>query len=163
MTKFGNGTMKYVSAWYDPASLLASGVSATYNGKAKNAQLVISHGCRPFTHGAWCSPGFWKNAKDGAWALVGHSKTELFNTTVNDFFYSGTYAVDPTLQAVLASPPTYSGAPSQGTGVSCAMNAFNATGAYLSNGLPGYQFDCDMMLYGNESDTCPIDHFGHWK
>ena len=51
MTKFGNGTFKYVSGWYDP-STLPGAVSATYDGNARNVQLVISHGCRPFDEGA---------------------------------------------------------------------------------------------------------------
>ena len=55
MTKFGNGTFKYVSGWYAPATLPGN-VSASYDGRVRNAQLTISHGCRPFTHGAWCSP-----------------------------------------------------------------------------------------------------------
>jgi hypothetical protein len=46
MTKSGNGTFKYISDFYDLDTLI-SNVSATYDGKAKNAQLVISHGCLP--------------------------------------------------------------------------------------------------------------------
>jgi hypothetical protein len=62
MTKFGNGTFKYVSGWYD-LSTLAGAVSATYDGDAKNVQLVISHGCKacttpatpvPANGGAYC-------------------------------------------------------------------------------------------------------------
>ena len=50
MTKTGNGTFKYISGWYDP-STLPGAVVGTYDGKAKNTQLVISHGCRPFVRG----------------------------------------------------------------------------------------------------------------
>src|SRR5512140_1119512 len=64
MTKYGNGTFKYISGWYDP-STLPGAVVATYDGKLKNAQLTVSHGCRPFAQGAWCSPGFWRNAQAG--------------------------------------------------------------------------------------------------
>jgi hypothetical protein len=71
MTKTGNGAFKYVGPYVNPATLLQGTVVATYDGKPKNAQLVISHGCRPFTGGAWCSPGFWRNATDAAWALTG--------------------------------------------------------------------------------------------
>src|SRR6266498_2274593 len=55
MTKTASGTFKYVSGWYDPTSLPGS-VSATYDSKAKNAQLVISHGCRPFNKGPGARP-----------------------------------------------------------------------------------------------------------
>jgi hypothetical protein len=161
MTKFGNGTFKYISGWLDPRTLPGN-VTATYDGKAKNAQLTISHGCRPFTHGAWCSPGFWRNAEPGAWALVNHSPTELFNDTVYPVWYGATFAVNPTLYDVLHDSPTYSGPPLAGTS-GYALNAFNATGAYLTNNIPGYQYDDNSRLYGNESDTCPIDHFGDFK
>jgi hypothetical protein len=161
MTKFGNGTFKYVSAWYDP-STLPGNVTATYDGKAKNAQLVVSHGCRPFKEGAWCSPGFWGNATDAAWALTGYSKTDLFNATVYDYFYGATFAADPTLYTVVSTQGgTYKGAPVPGTS-GYELNAFNAVGAFLSNNIPGYQFDWDVMTAGG-SDACPIDHFGNFK
>lgn len=161
MTKTGNGTFKYISDWYSP-STLPGNVSATYDGKAKNAQLVISHGCRPFKEGAWCSPGFWMNASDAAWALTGKSKNDLFNSTVYDYFYGATFPADPTLYTVLSTNGgTYKGAPVPGTS-GYALNAFNATGAFLSNNIPGYQFDWDVMVAGG-SDACPIDHFGNFK
>lgn len=160
MTKFGSGVFKYVSGWYDPSTLPGS-VTATYDGSPRNAQLVISHGCRPFTDGAWCSPGFWRNAEDGAWALVGHTRGELFNQTVYDYWYGATFLADPTLQTVLNNPPTYSGPPLPGTS-GYALNAFNATGAYLTEALPGYSFNWTVMQSG-ASDACPIDHFGNWK
>ncbi len=162
MTKFGNGTFKYVSGWYEP-STLPGAVSATYSGNIKNVQLVISHGCRPFNKGAWCSPGFWMNATDDAWALTGHSRMDLFNTTVYDYWYGATFALDPTLATVLTTKGgTYKGSPVPGTS-GYQLNAFNAVGAFLTNNIPGYQFDFDVMLNGNESDTCPIDHFGNFK
>lgn len=162
MTKFGNGTFKYISAWYDP-NILPGAVTATYDGKAKNAQLTISHGCRPFKIGAWCSPGFWRNAAAGAWALLGDTATptSLFNSTVYDYWFGKTFPVDPTLATVLNNPTIYSGAPFPGTS-GYALNAFNATGAYLTSKIPGYTFDFNVMQ-GNESDTCPIDHFGNFK
>jgi hypothetical protein len=160
MVKFGNGTFKYVSAWYDP-STLPGNVSATYDGSAKNAQLVISHGCRPFTQGAWCSPGFWRNALDGAWALTGYSRTDLFNPNVYDYWYGTTFPIDPTLQAVLGSPQIYSGAPVAGTS-GYPLNAFNATGAFLTDQIPGYAFDYDVMQSGS-SEACPVDHHGNFK
>jgi hypothetical protein len=169
MSKFGNGTFKYVSGWYDPPTLPGN-VVATYDGNAKNAQLTISHGCRPFTEGAWCSPGFWHNAQAGAWALTGYNGSEAFNTTVYAAFYGATFSVNPTLLTVLTTTgATYKGPgvagtdprtdPSQG-GV--ALNAFNATGAFLSDNIPGYTYD-PALLTQDESNTCPIDSFGNFK
>jgi hypothetical protein len=164
MTKTGNGTFKYVSGYYNPATLPAGVVIATYDGKAKNAQLVISHGCRPFVNGSWCSPGFWKNAADAAWAVTGHAKTELFNATVYDGFYGALLSDNPTLGTVVGTNGgTYTGPGVAGTQFpTLSMNAFNAVGAYLSNQIPGYQFD--PALYGGDDQlTCPIDHHGNFK
>jgi hypothetical protein len=164
MIASGNGTYKYVSGWYEP-STLPGNVIATYDGIAKNAQLTISHGCRPKGTG-WCSPGFWKNATAGAWALTGHSPSDLFNVTVYDYWYGASFAVNPTLQVVLNNPPIYSGSPQAGTS-GYALNAFNATGAMLTDALKaalpdfgGFSFDA---LANDHSDTCPIDHFGNVK
>lgn len=160
MTKYGNGTFKYVSAWYDPDDLVAFPVTATYDGKVKNTQLVVSHGCRPFNNGAWCSPGFWKNAQAGAWSLVGKSPSDLFDGFVYDYWF-GNSLPGITLGTVLNNPPTYSGPPVSGTS-GYSLNAFNATGAALTNLIPGYQFDWDVMMAGG-SDACPIDHYGNFK
>jgi len=157
MTKFGNGTFKYISAWYEP-STLPGNVTATYDGRAKNAQLTISHGCRPFNNGAWCSPGFWRNAQASAWALINVSPGAAFNTTVVPGFYDTAFVADPTLQTVLNNANIYSGAPSGPLG----LNAFNATGAFLTNNIPGFSFDI-TALSDDDSNTCPIDHFGHFK
>jgi hypothetical protein len=158
MTKSGNGTFKYVSGWYSP-STLPGNVSATYNGSARNAQLVISHGCRPFTHGAWCSPGFWRNAEDAAWTLIGVSKSALFNQTVVPGFYDTASGADPTLNTVLTTPGANTfGGPSAPYG----LNAFNATGAYLTDRIPGYDFD-PSFVQDDDSQTCPIDHHGNFK
>ena len=159
MTKTGNGAFKYVSAWYDP-STLPGNVTATFDGKAKNAQLVISHGCRPFTNGAWCSPGFWKNAEAGAWALVGKSPSDMFDGIVYDYWF-GNSLPSITLGTVLNAPSTYSGPPVPGTS-GYALNAYNATGAALTNQIPGYQFNWNVMMAGG-SDACPIDHHGNFK
>ena len=163
MVKSGNGAFKYVSGWYDPSTLFPEVVVGTYDGRPKNVQLVISHGCRPLpeTTGAWCSPGFWRNAKDGAWALTGKTKADLFNSSVYDIWYGATFAANPTLETVLNNAPTYSGPPVPGTS-GYALNAFNGTGAYLTNNIPGYHFDWDVMVAGG-SDACPIDHFGNFK
>jgi hypothetical protein len=166
MTKSANGTFKYVSGWYAPGTL-AGNVSATYDGKPKNVQLVISHGCRPFTSGAWCSPGFWMNATDAAWALTGYTRADLFNSTVYAGFYGASFVADPTLNVVL----TTSGGTYKGPGIAGsdprtqspnALNAFNATGAFLSDHIPGYTYD-PALLSADESTSCPIDHFGNFK
>jgi hypothetical protein len=163
MTKTSTkGTFKYVSGWYDPNTLLPNVVSASGDGKKKNAQLTVSHGCRPFTtEGAWCSPGYWRNSSDAAWTLVGRSKTELFNATVYDAWYGATFVADPTLGTVLGDAPTYSGPTLAGTS-GYALNAFNATGAFLTNNIPGFAFDWNVMQAGG-SNACPIDSHGNFK
>jgi hypothetical protein len=83
------------------------------------------------------SPGFWRNATIKAWSLTAFSRSDLFNVTV----FSG------------PSVPGTSG---------YSLNAFNATGAMLTNSLPNYDFDFSLMQSGS-SDSCPIDHFGKWK
>jgi hypothetical protein len=161
MEKFSNGTFKYISGWYDPASLPGNVSAAATDGTAKNPQLVISHGCRPFENGAWCSPGFWRNARDGAWALTGVAKTDFFNVTVYDTWYGATFGANPTLETVLNDASTYSGPPLAGTS-GYALNAFNATGAMLTDAIPGFDFNWDVMTAGG-SDACPIDSFGNFK
>jgi hypothetical protein len=166
MTKYGKGTFKYVSGWYDP-STLPGNVVATYDGKAKNVQLTISHGCRPYKEGAWCSPGFWKNADDAAWTLIGVSKDAYFNQTVVPDFYATASSYDPTLWDVL----TYTGAGGANHfGAADGpydLNAFNATGAFLTNNIPGYQFDYDLFVQaqntGETTYMCPIDSHGNFK
>jgi hypothetical protein len=168
MTKNGGGSFYYNSGWYSP-STLPGHVSATYDGKAKNAQLVISHGCRPFTKGAWCSPGFWGHADNAAWTLTGVSKSDLFNNTVVPGFYGASLLPDdPTLFTVLStSGGTYKGPGVAGTdprtqSPNPALNPFNATGAYLSDHIPGYSYD-PSLLTQDESNTCPIDSHGNFK
>jgi hypothetical protein len=135
--------------------------SPSYEGKVKgNVQLVVSHGCQPFvTEGAWCSPGFWRNAGDGAWAVVPYAKTDLFNETVYDYWYGAEFAANPTLEKVLDNPPTYSGPPLAGTS-GYALNAINATGAMLTEAIPGFHFE--FALIGSE-EACPIDNHGNFK
>jgi hypothetical protein len=164
MFKVG-GTFKYASKWYDPATLFpgnqATGtpVYASYErNSSTNAQLVVSHGCRPFVgNGAWCSPGYWRNAANAAWTLIGVSKTALFNDTVVPNFYDTASAANPTLIQVLTTPGANTfGAASDPFG----LNAFNATGAYLTDQIPGYSFDPNRI---GDSDACPIDHHGNFK
>jgi hypothetical protein len=158
MIKVG-GTFKYASQYYGYDSLVDLPVTAKYEGKAKgNVQLVVSHGCQPFdTEGAWCSPGYWRNASDAAWALTGYAKTDLFNNTVVPGFYDTESAADPSLIQVLttAGANTF-GAASDPYG----LNAFNATGAFLTDQIPGFSFD--PALVGKEN-ACPIDNHGNFK
>jgi hypothetical protein len=160
MTQEGNGAFKYVSGFYPLASLIGN-VSAAYVGASRNAQLVISHGCRPFTDGAWCSPGFWRNAEPAAWALTGFSPSDLFNTNIYNVWYGATFAANPTLGTVLNNPQTYSGPPNPGTS-GYPLNAFNAVGAFLTDHIPGFSFSFTVMQSGS-STACPIDHHGNFK
>lgn len=160
MTKTGTGTFKYVSAWYDPDTLTGM-VSATSNTSSSNPQLVISHGCRPYSEGAWCSPGFWRNAEAGAWALTGYTRDDSFNALVPFYWFGNQFAANPTLNTVLANPKTYSGAPVPGTS-GYELNAFNATGAMLTDAIPGFDYSWDAMEAGTD-DACPIDHKGNLK
>lgn len=85
-----------------------------------------------------------RTALGRSWARV---KTDLFNTSVYNFWYGATFAANPTLETVLNNPQTYSGAPLPGTS-GYPLNAFNATGAYLTDNIPGYNFDISVMLAG---------------
>jgi hypothetical protein len=155
----GGGNFKFASQYYPYASLIGLPVTAIYEGKAKgNVNLVVSHGCQPYTtEGAWCSPGYWKNARDAAWTLTGVAKTHLFNDTVVPDFYDTASAADPTLDTVLnTSGANTFGAASGPYG----LNAYNATGAFLTAQIPGYHFDLDLI--GNE-EACPIDNHGNFK
>ncbi len=170
MDKSGNGqggAFKYISGWYDLASLIDH-VTASYDGEKTKAQLVISHGCAPHKKPAWCSPGYWIHAEDAAWALTAQSKTDLFNETVYSYFYGATFNPDPTLYGVLTAtnPSPYKGAGVTGTS-GCAMNAFNAVGAFLTSKLEGYEFSCALMQADSDTsdsdDPCPIDIHGNFK
>ncbi len=170
MIKVG-GTFKYASQYYSPEVLLDPAVTAVYQGKAKgNVQLVVSHGCKPYLQeqGAWCSPGFWKNAQDKAWGLTGHNKTDLFNNTVVPSFYDTAFTSvalpsGPTLIQVLTTPGanTFGGASNP-----YGLNAFNATGAFLSDNIPGYTFDPSLIPAPGQTEdyyACPIDNKGEFK
>jgi hypothetical protein len=161
------GTFKYASPYFSHDDLVGGNVSATYVGKAKgNVQLTVSHGCPGFTtQGAWCSPGFWRNAKDGAWQKAGYLSAAdglaaLFNNTVVPNYYDTPSVADPTLGTVLNTPGANTfGGPSGPFG----LNAFNAVGAYLTDQIDGYQFDPSLIPPegDNDEETCPIDHFGN--
>ena len=157
MYKVG-GTFKYASKYYSPTQIIGI-VYATWTGGPNRATLTVSHGCPP-RDGGWCSPGFWKNATDGAWALTGYSKTSLFNQTVVPNYYGTSTALlppdGPTLNQVLSTPGanTY-GAASGPLG----LNAFNATGAFLTDQLVGGFAPTKVGVDG----SCQIDHFGNYK
>ena len=123
MTKFGNGTFKYISPWLDPDTLPGKASRRRTTVKAKDeAQLVVSHGCRPFTsQGAWVlAVASGQNAaRPAAWALTGISRDALVQrwstvraellTTRLDTHRSrsaagrapGPFITDPTLDQVL--------------------------------------------------------------
>jgi hypothetical protein len=159
MTKKGGGAFQYVSGWEDLGPLLGN-VYATYDGKAKNAQLVISHGCAPKSDvGAWCSPGFWLNTLNkspNAWNTIGVTPPGPY---YNDVIGPSTDPTgpaasgSPTLLDVLQNKAAYFSSSQQGAG-------FNAVGAYLTNLISGYFFD--PALVGTE-DSCPLDAFGNFK
>jgi hypothetical protein len=164
MIKVG-GTFKYASRYSTRDELVNLPVKATYSysGKApNNVQLVVSHGCAPFQDegGAWCSPGYWKNAADAAWALTGYAEADHFNLTVVPSFYDTASGADPTLETVLNTPGANTFGAATGP---LGLNAFNATGAFLTNALPGYAFSLDAMNGEENELTCPIDNHGNWK
>lgn len=157
MFKVG-GTFKYASAYFSPVDTIGK-VYATWLGGPNKATLTVSHGCPPRT-GGWCSPGFWRNATDAAWAQTGHAKSEFFNQTVVPNYYDTATSLlapdGPTLIQVLTtqgSANTY-GAASAPFG----LNAFNATGAFLTGQLTG---GFDPSKVGVEG-SCQIDHFGNY-
>ncbi|MBL1379321.1 hypothetical protein [Zobellella iuensis] len=154
------GTFKYASQYYNYNALVGLPVTAKYQGTVRgNVQLVVSHGCQPFEgeEGAWCSPGFWRNAADAAWALTGHAKTDLFNDTVVPDFYDTASAANPTLIQVLTTPNANTFGAASGP---YGLNAFNATGAFLTDQLPGFHFDPSRI---GEENACPIDNSGNFK
>jgi hypothetical protein len=154
------GTWKYVSDFYAYDDMVGE-VHATYSGVTVKGRvnLVVSHGCAPVEEeeGAWCSPGYWKNAADAAWALAGTAKTDLFNDTVVPGFYDTASIADPTLELVLNTPNANTFGSASGP---FGLNAFNATGAYLTEQIPGYTFD--PALIGVEG-SCPLNNAGEFE
>jgi hypothetical protein len=160
MFKVG-GTFKYASEYYNYDDLINLPVTADYEGNVRgkgNVQLVVSHGCQPFEgEGAWCSPGYWRNAADAAWALTGYAKTDLFNDTVVPNFYDTSSAANPTLIQVLTTPGANTFGSASGP---YGLNAFNATGAFLTDQIPGFSFDLNRI---DTENACPIDNHGRFK
>jgi hypothetical protein len=154
MKKFGNGVFKYVSGWMDLVTLPGN-VVATYDGAPKNAQLVISHGCAPAKLlGAWCSPGYWANTlhfTPNGWTTIGVAPPgPLYGDVIEQPLPS---SGSPTLLDVLQNKSAYFTAQTQGA-------AFNAVAAYLTDLIPGYEFD--ESLVGSD-DACPLDAHGNFK
>ncbi len=162
------GTFKYASPYFTYSTLMGPpAVSATFEGRVRGTPvLTISHGCKPMNYrqSAWCSPGYWRNAQDAAWALVGVDRaTALFNGAVSTAYYGQDLSPDQLLQYVLDHPQTYSGPGVLGTDptkTTVALNAFNATGAYLTDRIPGYRFDETKI---GDEQACPIDNGGNFK
>ena len=153
MVKYGNGTFKYISQWYNPDQLMSGAVFATYDGRAKNVQLTISHGCAPHSVGAWCSPGYWKNTLNqvpNGWTTIGITPPGPY---YNDVISSPVATDSPTLLDVLQNKQLYFDPNQQGAG-------FNAVAAYLTDLIPGYHFDPTLV---GESDACPLDAHGNFK
>jgi len=66
-----------------------------------------------------------------------------------------------TLGVVLDNPQTYSGPALAGLS-GYPLNTFDATGADLTDQIPGFSYNYSIMQAGG-SDACPIDHFGNFK
>ena len=91
--------------------------------------------------------------------LTGYSHIDLFNLTVVPDFYDTALVSNPTLNTVLmTSGGTYKGPASGPFGLS----PFNATGVFLTDNIPGFDFD-PASVGDDDSQTCPIDHFGNFK
>ena len=111
--------------------------------------------------GAFCSPGFWKNAGDDAWATVDPITTESdFNAVVvPDFYVNDITPSTTTLWEVL----TAKGANTFGKAADpFGLNPYNAVGAALTSAIPGYVFDpAAYLLSLSGIDTCPLDNHGN--
>jgi hypothetical protein len=158
------GNFKYVSNYYDPATLVNE-VSATYTGEVRGqVQLVIGQGCAGGTEiAAWCGPGYWRNAQDASWDHFTYSKVTLFNSSVYDDWFGAEVEANVTLIDVLsAQGGTYKGSPVPGT-LGHELNAFNAVAAMLTEALPGYYFDFGLVTEDDDETFCPLDNHGDWK
>jgi hypothetical protein len=158
------GAWRVTTPYYDLAWVIDN-ARAEWEGGNASGQLTISHGCPGEEEngdiGAWCSPGFWMNAGDGAWEqLVGIDKTSLFAEVVAPTFYAGEFNGNPTLEEVL----TYRGRGGAnhygGPAAPYDLNAFNAVGAALTDALDGFAFDPDLM--DSDEQVCPLNNAGDW-
>jgi hypothetical protein len=161
MIKVG-GTYKYASQYWSPDELIGV-VYATWTGGPNRANLTVSHGCAGFEESAWCSPGYWKNTLNktptNGWMTIGvDPATAVFNSYVSPNYYANDLVPNQLLTYVLNHPSDFGG--TLGTAGPYNLTAFNAVGAYLTDQIPGYQFD--PSLVGND-DACPIDAYGVFK
>jgi hypothetical protein len=109
--------------------------------------------------GAFCSPGYWKNAPDSAWAKVAPiTKTSTFNSVAVPEFYANAIGSSVTLADVLNGKSATKYGKAAGP---FGLNPYNAVGAALTTQLPGYVFD--PAAVGSLTDTCPLDGNGNWK
>lgn len=160
------GTFKYASGYFNRDTLVNYPVVAHYTGTAKGkVQLTVSHGCPP-GEGGWCSPGFWRNASDGAWQAAGFADkatgmAALFNNTVVPNYYATANSnANLTIGTVLTDVGGPGGANKYGgPDAPFGLNAFNATGAFLTDQLIG---GFDPSKVGDEG-ACQIDHHGNYK
>jgi hypothetical protein len=108
--------------------------------------------------GAFCSPGYWKNAPQAAWDKVAPiTKQSLFNSVVVPDFYANSIPSNPKLIDVLsAKSATKYGKPAGPFG----LDPYNAVGAALTSKLPGYVFDAATI---GLATACPLDGRGNWK
>jgi hypothetical protein len=112
--------------------------------------------------GAFCSPGFWKNASDAAWQTVAPiTKTSPFNNVVVPNFYANNIISPPSTDLItllIAKGATKFGKAAGPFG----LNPYKAVGAALTSAIPGYVFDPNayaQSLLG--IDTCPLDKHGN--
>jgi hypothetical protein len=108
--------------------------------------------------GAFCSPGYWKNAPNAAWAKVlPITRTSTFNSlVVPDFYPPAIVPSGTTLTQVLNASATKYG---KAAGL-FGLNPYNAVGAALTSKLPGYVFDPATI---GLATACPLDGNGNWK
>jgi hypothetical protein len=149
-TTFSVDSLTFMARGTSVPSVLGGGYlfdNVSYDASNTGAPAPTQCGLKP----AFCSPGFWKNAKPAAWALTGISPTAKFN----DVVVPGAYAdlVSPgntTLSDVLDAK----GANTYGKAAGpLGLNPFNAVGAALTNLLPGYTF-------GGVDAPCPVSNAG---
>jgi hypothetical protein len=102
-------------------------------------------------NGTFCSPGFWKNASDAAWAKTGYSRTDSFNDTVAAAGFYPEIDPDQTLDYVINNNNLY------GQAGQYNLTGANAVGAFLSSQIPGFVWN------GTQVDTCPLSNNGSFK
>ena len=82
----------------------------------------------------------------------------MFNGNVSPNYCANDRSPDRTLTFVLNNPNQFGGR--LGTAGPYGLTAFNATGAYLTDQIPGYTFDPSRI---GDDEACPIDNHGNYK